>query len=142
MMEGEDAIERAPVVIEEKDSSSSTGKGAQDGESNLLGSDVDGQVVEAPELKRKLKARHLQMIAIGMPRPFLFDLLLIQYRWYYRDGSLHRQRWSNCQVRASRSTHRICLCRNDCILSDEFLGRIGNIHHHLWSLHFLCCTIR
>jgi amino acid permease len=57
MASKEDAIAIAPVEEKHTDASSAE--------------DVEKQVVaQMPELKRKLKSRHLQMIAIGMYEPY------------------------------------------------------------------------
>lgn len=105
------------------------------------GHDAEKQAIsERPELKRKLKSRHLQMIAIGMPlhrhsSASSFDTNSL--RWHNRHRSLHRERWSNRQIRTSRSAHRLHLRGHHRVFSHDFAGRNGDLHSHFWSIHEL-----
>jgi amino acid transporter len=85
----DDVIETAPKVAEEKIAAYPGAQLAEGDDGS--GCDMEKHVVQpAPELKRRLKSRHLQMIAIGMLAHLCIPYLeLISGRWHHRNRSLH-----------------------------------------------------
>jgi amino acid permease len=65
-MSQSDTIRAAPAMEEVKDAPAENGEMHKSDGSEHSQDPEKQQVQEMPELKRKLKARHLQMIAIGI----------------------------------------------------------------------------
>jgi amino acid permease len=64
-MSQSDSIQVAPTMEEKKSVVAVSSATRPEGASDHSGSDAEKHGVQQPELKRKLKSRHLQMIAIG-----------------------------------------------------------------------------
>jgi amino acid permease len=65
-MSQSDSIQVAPAMEEEKKNVAAVSSATRpEGASDHSGNDEEKHVTEQPKLKRKLKSRHLQMIAIG-----------------------------------------------------------------------------
>lgn len=86
---------------------------------------VGGDTPE-PELQRKLKSRHLQMIAIGRPKsPPILQIQtgkLTWNRWYDWHRALHQQRNGHRPCRPGRSPDRLRLRRNHCLFGHDLAG--------------------
>lgn len=92
-MSGSEAIQVAPA--EEKATIAS--RPQDEDASDHSGNDVEKLgITQFPELKRKLKARHLQMIAIGRIVDYDMNLQADMYRRYNWNWFVHWIRGSNC----------------------------------------------
>lgn len=99
-------------------------------------------IEKGEQVVRKLKSRHLQMIAIGMILyvPTIHSFLTSN-RWYNWYGFVHRIWWCNRQVRSSRCTYCLRLRRNTRVQCYGLPRRDGNLHSHPGSIHLLRISI-
>lgn len=139
-MAPQDVIESAPEV--EKSSPDMEPKfAAISNDTNL---DAEKQTISAaPALQRRLKSRHLQMIAIGMPSFIGATLEDRTYtlRWHHWNGSVHWIWGSSVEIGAGWSPHCLYLCGDSRVFSNAITGRDGNLYSCIRGLHCVCLTI-
>lgn len=85
----------------------------------------NGESHQLPELQRRLKSRHLQMIAMGRYPPVYYfsdNAHIARYRRCDRNGSFHRYRNSDRHGRTSRRFDRLHFCRIDCLFRHDRTG--------------------
>lgn len=95
-----------------------------------------------PNLQRKLKSRHLQMIAIGESSFSLYhSRLLTSTRRYHWNRSLHRQRDCHCPFGTRRCPYCLYLCRYPCLLGHDISGGASNLYPDSWRVHDICMPV-
>lgn len=93
---------------------------------------------EMPKLQRKLKSRHLQMIAIGKSTTSSETCdILTPRRWNDRNGSVYRERHGTGHCRPCWRINCVCLCGVDCIFGYGCLGRNCDVPPCAWRIYSL-----